>query len=166
MLLAAMMLLGSDAFGQAIAKGDFIIQPNFNLGSHGSFDTRIRSFVPGFTLNLDYAVHDYVTVGGFAGFGGRNNYIEFVAGARGVFQWWQLVDDKAEKDLKSDQLSLYLPVHLGVYFGRIKGFDADAAFNGGAGLGIGYWFNENVGLAFEFGWMEMSWAKIGVPIKL
>lgn len=155
--------------GGAAAKGNFIIQADFNLGSthpgsRGWGYYRGGGFVPGFTLNLDYNVHDYASVGGFIGYGARYGLHHLAIGARGTFHWWQLLDDKVSADLKSDKIDFYMPVHLGVYM--YMGGGTTARFNGGAGLGIRYYFVDNIGINMEFGRQEMSWAKLGFQFKL
>lgn len=167
-----MLMLVSFAKGQAIEKGNFIIQPSLNLG--GFAYTGYGGFNLGTTLNLDYAVHDYVSVGGYVGFNTSLNstwkYSRIGFGARGVFHFWQLIDDKVSKDLKSDKIDFYMPLHLGYHIYRFgDGFPGNAnsgQFRMGTGLGIRYYFNPKIGIAFETGGMEMSWAKIGVAIKL
>ncbi|MCB0513885.1 MAG: hypothetical protein KDC60_05600 [Bacteroidetes bacterium] len=157
----------------AAAKGNFIIQADFNLGStHPGLRTGgywggyygYGGFVPGFTLNLDYNVHDYASVGGYIGYGARHGLHHLAVGARGTFHWWQLLDDKVSADLKSDKIDFYMPVHLGVYM--YMGGGTTARFNGGAGLGFRYYFVDNIGVNMEWGRQEMSWAKIGVQFKL
>lgn len=161
----------------ASEKGDIVLQPNLNLGGYGGY-AGYSGFGIGATLNADFAVHDYVSVGPWVGFTSRSQnlndykYNRIGFGARGVFHWWQLLDDKVQKDLKSDKIDFYLPVHLGYYLGyvsingeNLKGYNGDG-FNAGSGLGIRYYFNEKIGLGFEWGWQEMSWSKLGVAIKL
>lgn len=169
-----MLMLVSFAKGQAIEKGNFIIQPSLNLGGWGISGWGYGGFNLGATANLEYAVHDYVSVGGYVGFNSllnsdaKFNRIGF--GARGVFHFWQLIDDKVDKDLKSDKIDFYLPVHLGYHiykFGDNTLWGGSTGqFRMGTGLGIRYYFSPKIGVAFETGGMEMSWAKIGVAIKL
>lgn len=167
----------SSTSGEGAAhKGMVILQPDFNLGSHGAFGSwywggggygYVRSsFVPGFTFNVDFGVHDYVSVGPYVGFGGRSGYMVMAVGARGVFHWWQLLDDKVKADLMSDKIDFYLPVHLGVIMDRFKPFKWHAAFNGGGGLGFRYYFVKQFGVNLEWGWQEMSWAKVGLTVRL
>ncbi|HNM67149.1 MAG TPA: hypothetical protein PKN16_06635 [Chitinophagales bacterium] len=155
----------SNSGGGAAAKGNFIIQADFNLGStHPGFRYYYGGFVPGFTLNLDYNVHDYASVGAYIGYGARYRLHHLAVGARGSFHWWQLLDDKVSADLKSDKIDIYMPVHLGVYM--YMGGGTTARFNGGAGFGFRYYFIDNIGVNVEFGRQEMSWAKLGFQFKL
>ncbi len=156
---------------QAVEKGDFVIQPTLNIGNYSFNGSYSNGRGIGITANFDYAVHDYVSVGGFVGFNSirikhnKNNYGRIGFGARGVFHFWQLIDDKRPKDLKSDKVDWYIPFHVGynIYSGDyIDG--GDVLY--GLGMGIRYYFNPKIGIAFEFGGMELSPAKIGVAIKL
>lgn len=152
---------------QAVEKGDFVIQPSLNIGNYYFNSNYASGNGIGITGNFDYAVHEYFSVGGFVGFNHINNYnynrIGF--GARGVFHFWQLIDNKASKDLKSDKVDWYIPFHIGynIYTGDYAD-GGDVLY--GLGMGIRYYFTPKIGLAFEFGGMELSPAKIGVAIKL
>lgn len=162
----------------AAHKGMVILQPDFNIGAHHGFYGGIGAFgyygfVPGFTFNVDFGVHDYVSVGPYIGFGGRSGYMDMAVGARAVFHWWQLLDDKVNADLLSDKIDFYFPVNIGIRMDRWKGYYWDKPgkewrfrANGGAGLGIRYYFVEKFGVNFEWGYQEMSWAKFGLTVKL
>ena len=41
-----------------------------------------------------------------------------------------------------------------------------AAFNGGGGLGFRYYFVKQFGINLEWGWQEMSYAKLGFTFQL
>lgn len=177
LLLAVTLLWGSNAMAQASQKGNFVLTPSFNIGGHGLFGyTYVGSGFPfGVTLNGDINVHDYVSVGPWVGYnirttsGWKDHTIGF--GARGNFHFWQLIDDKVAKDLKSDKIDWYYTLALGGYINlfKFKNTDVGKTTNGGflfgSSLGIRYYFNDHVGISFEYGWTELSWAKIGVPIK-
>lgn len=173
--LLVVVLAISSSF--ASEKGDFILQPNLNLGGWGGY-AGYGGFGIGATLNGEYAVHDYASVGAWVGYNIRNvsnadyKYSRLGFGVRGVFHFWQLIDDKVSKDLKSDKIDFYLPAHLGYYTSNVRidgnkleGYKGNGA-SYGMGLGLRYYFTEKIGLGFEVGGMEMSWAKLGVAIKL
>jgi hypothetical protein len=162
-------------------KGEMVLQPSFNIGGYyGRGLTQPNTgFTIGSTLNFDYSVHEYIAVGGYGGITSYlNNDTDFSyrrvgLGGRAVFHWWKLLDDKISKDLLSDRIEFYLPVHFGVHFvnARFEGpggsnfIDNSAMFRSGAGLGFRYYFNPGFGVAAEWGYQEMSWAKIGVAFK-
>lgn len=169
-ILSSVFIFSSNT-SNAVEKGDFVIQPSLNLGNYGIASGVSGGRAFGVTGNFDYAVHDYVSVGGFVGFNSvraRNadwNYGRIGFGARGIFHFWQLIDDKVAKDLKSEKVDFYVPLHLGynVYTGDgASGGD----FNMGLAIGIKYYFNPKIGIAFETGGTELSWAKLGVAIKM
>jgi len=156
----------------AIEKGSFVIQPDLNLGGYGLVGWGGFGF--GATLNLEYAVHDYASVGGYVGYStiarSGTNFHRIGFGARGVFHFWNLIDDKTSGNLRSDVVDFYFPLHLGYH---IYKFDksyywagSSGKFRMGAGLGVRYFFNEKIGINLEVGGMEMSWSKLGVTIKL
>ena len=173
LLFSALFALLSFGFvnAQAIEKGDFILQPDLNLGSWGVAGWSGFGF--GATINGEYAVHDYASVGAYIGYSIRStsgaSFHRIGFGARGVFHFWNLIDNKVDKDLKSDKIDFYFPVHLGYHIYKFDGgyywAGKSGQFRVGAGLGIRYYFKDNFGVNFETGGMEMSWAKIGVNFK-
>ena len=174
LLLATGILLVSNVYGQASEKGNFVLTPSFNIGGHSLFGYGWyqTAFPFGATLNADFSVHNYVSVGPYVaynymgGSGWADHTIAF--GARGNFHFWQLIDDKVSKDLKADKIDWFYSLGLGGYIDRYKSgsySDNYGGFNMSSSLGIRYYFNDHVGISFEYGWCELSWAKIGVPIK-
>ena len=171
------------ANAQAIKKGDFILQPDLNIGSWGGMGSSGFGF--GATLNAEYAVHDYVSVGAYigdgytrfsSGYGDKLSFNRLGFGARGVFHFWSLIDNKVGKDLKSDKIDFYLPVHLGYHIFKysnnyeddLDDFDLElksGQFRVGVGVGIRYYFNDRIGINLETGGMEISYAKLGATIK-
>ena len=167
LLLSLTLLVSILSVSKASEKGDLVIQPSLMLGAYGPVDRYSNGNWGGVMLNVDYAVIDYLSVGGYVGFSGADTYNSIGVGARGVFHWWQLIDDKGSRDLKSDKFDLYMPFFVGLRFVNGKdGTLTDNDFFPGIGLGARYYFNDKIGLAFEFGGLEMSSAKLGVSIKL
>lgn len=152
----------------AVEKGDVVLQPALNLGAYGPFKRYESVSWGGVIFNADFAVHDYISVGPYIGFNSGDGYSSVGVGARGVFHWWQLIDDRRSGRLRSDQIDFYLPFFVG--FRNVRSNDGsvrvDDDFWPGLGLGFRYYFNDNLGIAFEFGGMEMSTAKLGLAIKL
>lgn len=171
-------------FDGASTKGKFVIQPALNFGHHlglGNINYGSASYgsglVPGVTLNLDYNVHHYVSIGVYYAAAFRNYktadvfYLAHVFGARTAFHWWQLLDDKLDADLFSNKLDIDVHAHLGAYLLTLN--DRAIAykyktkgFNAGGGIALRYYFVEHFGVAMEFGYEEASWAKLGFAIKI
>jgi hypothetical protein len=145
------------------------------------------SFVrPGFLLNIDGAVHKYVSVGGYIGFDasvGRSGfyYSSYAPtygvgfGVRGVFHIYQLISDKASNaKVDPGKLDFYAAVHLGgnLLFGKyIYNDNGDRTVYGGisAGVvaGVRYYFTPKFGLVGQVGFGEMgSFFKAGLAVKL
>lgn len=153
----------------AVEKGDVVLQPSLNLGAYGPYYRYSDGSWGGVIFNADFAVHDYISVGPYLGFNSGNGFNSIGVGARGVFHWWQLIDDRRSGRLRSDQFDIYLPFYVG--FRKVRNNEGVQInlrddFLPGIGLGFRYYFNDNIGIAFEFGGMEMSSAKLGVAIKL
>lgn len=156
--------------GAGIQKGTMQLDVSFNLGSHAGFGGAFRGaglgvgFVPGATINFDYAVHNYVSVGGYVGFGARRKVAQIGVGARAVFHIYQLIYEKAGTKVDPDALDFYFPFHAGAVIAASKGGSGAGASVGG-GLGVRYYFTKNIGLMFETGWLELSVAKVGMAVK-
>lgn len=167
------------------AKGNFLIQPSLDLGHHLGFgknysalipDHAFTGLVPGLTLNLDYNVHDYLSVGVFYSVAFQNYnanhvlYLGHAVGERTSFHWWQLLDDKSPADLRSNKIDLDLHVHLGAYImsekDKLSGYKYHRyGFNAGAGMGLKYYFVPNFGVFIDGGYEETSFAKLGIVFK-
>lgn len=168
----------------ASAKKNFVIQPTLNVGHHLGFKnlnyggTRYGTgLLLGLTLNLDYNVHDYVSVGVFYSFGQKNykdsnvSYLGNAFGARCAFHWWQFLSDKLGKELLAEKLDFDVHAHLGAYYTIFKDKTLNIkskkiGVNAGGGIALRYYFVEHFGVAIEAGYEEASWAKIGFAIKI
>lgn len=164
----AIILLSGIFSLSAVQKGDVVLQPALNIGAYGPVSRYENGSWGGAIFNADFAVHDYVSVGPYLGFNSGKVFNSIGVGARGVFHWWQLIDDRRSGRLRSDQIDFYLPFYLG--FRKVRSNEnsiiVEDDFLPGIGLGFRYYLNDNIGIAFEFGGMEMSSAKLGVAIKL
>ncbi|HQV78534.1 MAG TPA: hypothetical protein PLJ42_05035 [Chitinophagales bacterium] len=182
----------------AIEKGDFHINLTTNLGHHSFIPTyqmkvlntntsKIEKFgfIPGVTLNMDYAASPYFSIGGWFTFSGKSfskvdstsflfdfKYRHFGIGMRGVFHLYQLISEKGNTKLDADKFDVYIPLSIGGGF-RLKSKDSKIPeyqkFKGGAivgsGIGLTYYFVEHIGANLEAGYCEGSYAKIGLAFK-
>ncbi|MFN8283888.1 MAG: hypothetical protein U0U67_11780 [Chitinophagales bacterium] len=190
---------------RGIQKGYFQVDFSSNLGSLNPiyfgksyrkthpYDSSHRynfGFRPGFLLNVDLAVHQYISIGVYVGMDqGINKYqvhgniykdrqIGVGFGARSVFHIYQIVAMNANTKLDPSRLDFYATLHVGgiLYvnknindklesdFGRNK--KITGGFSTGIGLGVRYYFTQKVGIFGEVGWNEMSIGKLGFALKL
>lgn len=182
---------------KAVEKGDFHANLTTNLGHHsfipvyqlkafnstsGKFEK--LGFIPGVTLNMDYAASPYFSIGGWFTFSGKSftkdsssvlfdlKYRSFGVGVRGVFHLYQLVSEKGNTKLDADKFDVYIPLSVGGGF-RLKSKGSALPeyqkFKGGAivgsGIGLTYYFVEHIGANLEGGYCEGSYAKIGLAFK-
>ena len=150
-------------------------QYNGYYGPGFRYRVGVTGLRPGTTINVDVAVHPYVSVGGYFGLdGGRDNYRGFPAGdpkigvafgARAVFHIYQLIADKTNTKADPAKLDFYFPFHMGGIIYKYRNGYHYGGFSVGAGLGLRYYFATHVGVLFEVGWLEMSVAKIGFSFK-
>jgi hypothetical protein len=71
---------------KSFQKDKVLLSPGIGLGSnYGLFDSGIR---PSIFFAADFAVHDYVSVGPYAGATFFNTKTGVDFGARGNFHWW------------------------------------------------------------------------------
>lgn len=184
---------------KAVEKGDFHVILTTNLGHHSFIPTyplravnpvSIASqakfgFIPGVTLNMDYAASPYFSIGGWFTFSGKSftkadsasalfnfKYRCFGVGVRGVFHLYQLISEKGNTKLDADKFDVYIPLSVGGGF-RLKSKGSALLdyqkFKGGAivgsGIGMTYYFVEHIGANLEGGYCEGSYAKIGLAFK-
>ena len=165
-------------WAHATQKGDFNVNTTINLGHHSFIPNGSAAglgFVPGFTLNMDYAISDYFGFGGWFTFSGKKyagttlKYRNMGFGLRGVFHLYQLIADKGNTTLGGDKLDLYIPLHIG---GGFKLKDKNLAgdkFQGGvivgSAIGLTYYFVDHIGANLEAGYCEGPYAKFGLSFK-
>jgi len=175
-----------DDESRASRKGNVMIQVSLNVGHHLGFTKNYSSFgydyayngiIPGLTINLDYNVHRYVGVGVFYAVGFQNYkksnvfYLGNAFGARTTFHWWQMLDDRSDKDLFSDKIDFDIHFHAGGFLISEKNKTDNTkhkkyGFNAGAGVSFKYYFVNNFGVAIDAGFEEASFAKLGFVIKI
>ncbi len=182
---------------KAVEKGDFHVNLTTNLGHHSFIPTyELKAyngtkgkfekfgFIPGVTMNMDYAASPYFSIGGWFTFSGRSytkdsssvlfdlKYRNFGVGMRGVFHLYQLISEKGNTKLDADKFDVYIPLAIGGGF-RLKSKGSSLPefkkFRGGAivgsGIGMTYYFVEHIGANLEAGYCEGSYAKIGLAFK-
>lgn len=181
----------------AVEKGDFHVNLTTNLGHHSFIPTyqlkfynaskakfEKLGFIPGVTMNMDYAASPYFSIGGWFTFSGKSftkdsssvlfdlKYRSFGIGARGVFHLYQLISEKGNTKLDADKFDVYIPLAVGGGF-RLKSKGSALSeyqkFRGGAivgaGIGMTYYFVEHIGANLEAGYCEGSYAKVGLAFK-
>lgn len=167
---------------KAVEKGDFHMNITTNLGHHSfigndSFTQDKKDyaykFVAGVTVNMDYAVSPYFSLGGWFTFAGKQKdpifkYRYFGIGMRGNFHLYQLISEKGNAKLDADKFDVYIPLAIGGGF-QLKDKVNGHKFRGGAivgsGIGVTYYFVEHIGATLETGYNEASYAKIGLSFK-
>jgi hypothetical protein len=178
--LAMAISFSSLVQAQAFKKGDVMLSPGFGLGLYG-VGYGVGFAVP-VVFNADIGVHDYVSVGAYGAFWtkkwnyGFNDNYRFTSshfGVRGSFHWWQLLDEKVNADLKGDKLDIYLTVWMGYNLRTAKWIDSGSGtnlgfgnrFQGGAQLGMRYFFHKNIGVFAEWGGTPSAYSNIGLSFK-
>ncbi len=169
------------------SNGPFYVNNKYKKGNVAGYNYRYGvGFRPGFTLNIDGAVHPYVSIGGYFGmdasvnnrlvqgflYSDRNIGLAF--GARGVFHIYQLIWKKANTKVSPGKLDFYAALHMGgIFYVNTNNEFVNAGysrtyggFSVGPSVGVRYYFNNKIGIVGEFGWNEMSVAKIGLSVKL
>lgn len=182
MFLIILSFVGLNANAQAFKKGDIMLSPGMGLGVYG-IGYGVGFAVP-VVLNFDYGVHDYVSVGAYGGFWtkkwnyGFNESYRFSSshfGARATFHFWQLIDDKVDTDLLSDNLDVYFTPWLGYNLRTAKWIDDGGVapynvawgnrFQGGAQIGVRYFINEHFGFFAEWGGTPTAYSNWGFTAK-
>ncbi|MFN8281724.1 MAG: hypothetical protein U0U67_00815 [Chitinophagales bacterium] len=183
-VFAVSLFAGKQA--NATEKGDFNVYLTTNLGHHSfiperNFSLRGLGFIPGVTLNMDYAASKYFGIGGWFTFSGKRygtdlsgtsgyyKYRNFGVGMRGVFHLYQLISEKGNAKLDADKFDVYIPLAIGGGFRladkNIPGDKFRAGAIVGSGIGVSYYFVEHIGGNLEAGYLEGSYAKLGLVFK-
>lgn len=187
-LIAISIALLTNKSANATEKGDFNVYLTTNLGHHSfipdkvyNYKARGLGFIPGVTLNMDYAASKYFGIGGWFTFSGKKygtdllgnssayKYRYFGVGMRGVFHLYQLISEKGNAKLDADKFDVYIPLAIGGGFRLADKSLSGDKFNAGAiigsGIGISYYFVEHIGGNLEAGYLEGSYAKLGLVFK-
>lgn len=171
LFICALFLSANNVVAQkSFEKGNILLNPGVGFGSHG-FGDNGRVVRPAVFFAADFGVHDYISVGPYAGArfynnsnSNRKNDLGLAFGGRGNFHWWQLLDDKVAADLKQSQLDIYATLFLGYNLYRAGDY---AGFGFGSTLGLRWYPNSNNRFAIfgEFGRTPIAWSTIGLTIK-
>jgi hypothetical protein len=136
----------------------------------------------------EFAVHKYVGVGFTGAIGGRpNNYgytsgfygygygyrseFNIALGAIANFHFYQLIADKAKKNIHADKLDIYAGLSLGTGIaihpsdGYYSDANNDVLFFVGPQVGARYFFNPRIGVNLEVGFGK-TFVNGGVTFKL
>jgi hypothetical protein len=171
LLLTTLVIVPTEKMqAQAHEKGDIILSPFIGAGNWGYYG---RGYAFPVGVNLDFAVHKYADVGPYAGVMLNGNYTGINFGARGNFNWWQLLDDKVAKDLKGDVIDLYYTlgfgyevftgINNGYYWGGRRG--SINRFRWHSAMGIRWYFVPRVALMAEVGSPSLAPLHLGVSFK-
>lgn len=162
LILSFLLITVLSVNAQSHRAGNLFATAGIGLGTYGYHSVPLRSsFGLPLTLEVDYGIHDYVSLGGYFGilFKDRGSALGF--GGRGSFHFWQLINDKVSGDLMGDVFDIYVSVYSG---GEVSGIYADRFRIGGI-LGGRWFFNPNMALTAEFGG-PMSYFMAGISFKL
>jgi hypothetical protein len=167
--LSLVFFFNENIKAQAHEKGDIILSPFIGAGNWGYYG---RGYAMPVGVNLDFAVHKYADVGPYAGVIFNGNYAGVNFGARGNFNWWQLLDDKVAKDLKGDVIDLYYTLGFGYeiftgnnaknYWGRRASINR---FRWSSAMGIRWYFAPKIALMAEVGGASLAPVHLGVSFK-
>ncbi len=165
----------------AYAEGDKILNVGFSFGNIGYGFVGTRSIgIPPLTASLEVGIHEYVSVGGYAGiarwtYDWNTNYNyswTFLAvGGRATFHYVPLLNEALDMGIDATKFDFYVSAVVGLEFRSwsssyddIPGIDYDNSVNAvfGPFLGWKYMFNPNFGIFIEGGRGALGWGTIGV----
>ena len=170
-MMMILLILGLATTAQAqksFRKGNVLLSPAIGLGHNYYGYGDYNSLSPSFFFSADFGVHDYVSVGPYAGatFFNKATGIDF--GGRGNFHWWQLLDDKVNADLKQSQLDIYATLWVGGEIFDTKNGTRASGFDVGFTQGLRWYPNSNKRFAIfgEFGYTPIAFANLGATFKI
>lgn len=159
LLLIAFLGLGlstQNVNAQAHAKGDVFLSPGIGVGTWGPLAPGTIAVV----FDARFGVHDYASVGPWAGF--KFSPFVFGVGAMGTFHFWQLAADKSNASLAADKIDLYFSLYLGV---DVWTGGSTTRFRGSGALGFRWMPTQTIGLFTEVGNPEAFWT-IGAALRI
>lgn len=164
LLITTLFLDVPQCSAQAHQKGDVDLSPGIGVGNYGWYNYGRRNYGIPLVFYADFGVHDYASVGPYGGLIIFDDVLGINFGARGIFHFWQLIDDKVSADLKADILDFYFSIFLGweIFDNEFVG----DRFRGGGLLGIRWYFVEHVALFAEVGGTPMGYSTLGVTFKI
>ena len=152
---------------KAFRKGNILLSPAVGVG-HNYHHGKYNSLNPSFFFSADFGVHDYVSVGPYAGATFFHDATGIDFGGRVNFHWWQLLDDKVQADLKQNQLDIYATLWVGSEFFNDNHDHKHHDFDVGFTQGIRWYPNANKRFAIfgEFGYTPIAFANLGATFKI
>jgi hypothetical protein len=192
--LAALTFTSVESKAQAFDKSSKLI--TIGVGGADMFHipvgyTYYTGFYSPLTAQLyvqgEFAVHKYVGVGFTTGIGGRPGTLAYYGGGFGYyggyrsefnipigaianFHFYQLIADKAKKDIHGDKLDIYAGLSLGTgiaihpsdaYYGTSN----DVLFFVGPQVGVRYYFKPTIAVNAELGYGK-TFINAGITFKL
>jgi hypothetical protein len=185
MLMVAMIVLaGMAGFGQVFEKGSQAINLGIGLGNTNYFGSYYSGFLPSFSASYEYGIVEIpmgsqltgvVSAGGYVGWSmskygystwGNDDYYlttDIIVAARGNYHF-----------IFHDKLDPYAGILVGVDIenSKWKGSGSDPGIDyvstgvtGGAYVGARWFFNDNIAVYAEVGWL-ISVFNVGVTFKL
>lgn len=144
----------------AHAKGDIFLNPGIGFGTWG---IRGGGRTPvAIQFDAHFGVHDYVSVSPY--FTMKFSPVVIGVGARGLFHFYQLIGNKVSKDIKSDQIDIYVHLAIGTDIAT-DGFNPGANFRMAGGVGLRWMPHPTWGMFTEFGNPASIWS-LGACIRL
>lgn len=187
LMIFGIVLLTNPAAGQVFqGKGDLSVNAGLSLGiiGYGGYGYGSAGFPIPITVNVDYGIHEMISVGPYAGYLSRTygqrtstnrwRFTSLAFGVHGAFHASSFLNDKLDFNINEEKVDIYGKVILGyeTYSYNDTGtlFDDTYRDSGqpvfGPVLGIRYMFNPNLGGYAEGGRGNFGWLTLGLSFKL
>lgn len=168
LILGTMGTISTVKAQKAFRKGNILLSPGIGLGQNYHRYDGYNRFGPSVFFSADFGVHDYVSVGPYAGATFFRDATGIDFGGRVNFHWWQLLDDKVQADLKQSQLDIYATLWIGGEIFERDNRNRASGFDAGFTQGIRWYPNSNKRFAVfgEFGYTPIAFANLGATFKI
>lgn len=185
-LISGLLLFSSPAVAQVFeGKGDLSVNAGLSLGviGYGFGYYGSSGFPIPLTVNVDYGVHEMISVGPYLGYlrrsyglaGDRYSFTSLAFGVQGVFHATPFLNETIGMDIDEEKVDFYGKVILGyeTYNWRYNGESYNSWYYNDSGrtvfgpvLGVRYMFNPNFGGYAEGGRGTFGWLTLGLSFKL
>lgn len=165
---------------------DFLVFP-YNYGYFNLYSGVTTSATVPVSANIEYGFHEYISIGGYAGYysktwnyntfrGDRESSFSVVSfGARGTLHATQLMNDLTDAGIDDTKWDLYASLILGIENTswdhtwddtRYSPPSSTTNFRIGPIFGARYMFNSNLGAFLEFGRGTYGLGRIGLTFNI
>ncbi len=164
----------SNAHAQALEQLDLLISPGITFGTRNFYPN--VGFGAPMLLNVDFAVHELLSLGAYGGLAYRKGtalgkFKAWNLGARASFHLWNFLDYRVAPNLMSEEIDVYVAIVSGFENSNYQDIYPSATtkfkrFVSGPIIGARWYFVDQIAVFGEAGYGPWGFFTLGVTGKL